>query len=83
MNFVLIGFLPGTCTVVIAMRSQFTEGQLPNETPFKSAGSDICSFSKMYQGLLEIDQACMQDDKPGWYETGKRNTALCGLESRD
>jgi len=53
------------------MRSQFRPGQLPNETPFKSARSDISSFRTLYHGVQEIDAACSaKESQPGWYEIG-------------
>lgn len=62
----------GTCVVVIAMRSQFKQGQLPNETPFRSARSDISSFRKLYLGVEEINGTCVgPEGQPGWYETGE------------
>lgn len=73
-------FFSGTCTVVIAMRSQFRKGELPNETPFRSARSDISSFQKLYHGVLQIDEACCaKESAPGWYETGKSLPFCLGI----
>lgn len=54
------------------MRNQFKEGELPAETPTRSAGSDISSFSQIHQGLLDIDSKCSsENNEPGWYPLGK------------
>ncbi|KAL6716610.1 hypothetical protein ACLMJK_006178 [Lecanora helva] len=68
-------FAHGTCTVAIAMRNQFNWGELPHETPFRSAPSDVSSFQKIYQGVLEINNECVEmDGQPGWYESGDLNS---------
>ncbi|KAF6231637.1 hypothetical protein HO173_010169 [Letharia columbiana] len=66
----------GTCYVVIAMRNMFVEGELPGETPSKSAGSDISSFAELYQNALEIYAECSQPEvnQPGWYPAGDLNS---------
>ena len=62
---------PGTCVVAIAMRNQFDWGELPHEIPFRSAPTDISSFKKLYQGILEIDTECVsKHGEPGWYQSG-------------
>ena len=65
-----VDILTGTCFVVIAMRNQFKQGELPAETPSPSAGSDISSFEQIYRGLLAIDGKCAKDGNPGWYPAG-------------
>lgn len=67
----------GTCFVVIAMRNMFVEGELPGETPSKSAGSDISSFAELYQNALEIYAECSQPEvnQPGWYPAGRPPTS--------
>lgn len=61
----------GTCTIVIAMRSEFSEGQLPNETPKRSARSDVSSFATLFTGVKKIYEECVVGgNQPGWYETG-------------
>lgn len=65
----------GNCVVAIAMRNQFDWGELPHETPFRSAPSDISSFQKLYQGVLEINAECAsKNGQPGWYQSGKHPT---------
>ncbi|KAL9069679.1 MAG: hypothetical protein Q9161_005380 [Pseudevernia consocians] len=66
----------GTCFVVIAMRNMFMEGELPGETPFKSAGSDISSFSQLYQNALDVYAKCSAPEvnQPGWYPAGDLNS---------
>lgn len=64
----------GTCFIVIAMRSQFKEGELPAETPSPSAGSDVSSFAQIFRGLALIDYKCAQDGIPGWYPAGDLNS---------
>lgn len=63
---------PGTCFVVIAMRNMFVEGELPGETPSKSAGSDISSFTDLYQNALDVYGKCSNPkvNEPGWYPAG-------------
>ena len=62
--------LTGTCFIVIAMRSQFKEGELPAETPSPSARSDVSSFAQIYRGLDAIDRNCARYGVPGWYPAG-------------
>lgn len=61
------------------MRNQFREGELPGESPFRSAGSDISDFQKLYQAALETYAACGKPElsEPGWQPAGKR----CILEA--
>lgn len=67
---------PGTCFVVIAMRNMFVEGELPGETPSKSAGSDISSFTDLYQNALDVYGKCSNPEvnEPGWYPAGDLNS---------
>ena len=62
----------GTCYVVIAMRNMFVEGELPGETPTTSAGSDISSFTELYQHAQDIYGKCSNPEvnEPGWYPAG-------------
>ena len=71
-------FEPGTCYVVIAMRNMFVEGELPGETPYRSAGSDISSFAELYQNTLEVYSKCATPEvnQPGWYPAGKAPISL-------
>lgn len=74
-RLVLVGVLTlelGTCYVVIAMRNMFLEGELPGETPSRSAGSDVSSFSELYQNALEVYAQCSEPEinRPGWYPAG-------------
>lgn len=73
----------GTCYVVIAMRNMFVEGELPGETASKSAGSDISSFSELYQNTLEIYAKCSAPEvsEPGWYPAGRSPTSFNGTVS--
>lgn len=66
----------GTCYVVIAMRNMFVEGELPGETPSRSAGSDISSFAELYQNALDVYAECSEPEvnKPGWYPAGDLNS---------
>ena len=63
---------PGTCSVVIAMRNMFVQGELPGETPTRSAGSDISSFTVLHQSALEVYSQCCNPavNKPGWFPAG-------------
>ena len=75
-GLMLIGRLtlePGTCYVVIAMRNMFVKGELPGETPSRSAGSDISSFAELYQNALDVYAKCGKPEvnKPGWYPAGR------------
>lgn len=57
------------------MRNQFDWGELPHETPFRSAPSDISSFQTLYQGVREINAECAsKNGQPGWYQSGKHPT---------
>ncbi|CAF9935767.1 hypothetical protein IMSHALPRED_010339 [Imshaugia aleurites] len=66
----------GTCFVVIAMRNMFVKGDLPGETPSRSAGSDISSFRELYQNAMDIYAKCSepQINEPGWYPAGDLNS---------
>ena len=63
----------GTCYVVIAMRNMFVEGELPGETPTTSAGSDISSFTQLYQYAEDVYTRCTRPgvSNPGWYPAGR------------
>ena len=67
----------GTCYVVIAMRNMFVEGELPGETPTTSAGSDISSFTELYQNALDVYAKCSNSEvnEPGWYPAGRPPTS--------
>ena len=69
---------PGTCFVVIAMRNMFVEGELPGETPSRSAGSDISSFTELYQNALDVYSTCgaPEVNQPGWYPAGKASISF-------
>lgn len=71
-------FRLGTCYVVIAMRNMFVEGELPDEIPFKSAGSDISSFTQLYQNAQDIYGKCSNPEvnEPGWYPAGRLPVSL-------
>lgn len=73
-NILTLGL--GTCAIVIAMRNQFVKGELPGETPSKSAGSDISSFTQLYQNALDIYAKCSEPEvnQPGWYPAGRLPT---------
>lgn len=73
----------GTCYVVIAMRNMFVEGELPGETPSRSAGSDISSFAELYQNALDVYAKCGEPEvnKPGWYPAGNSLTSLSQIVS--
>ena len=62
----------GTCYVVIAMRNMFVEGELPGEIPFKSAGSDISSFTQLFKNAQDVYGKCSNPEvnEPGWYPAG-------------
>lgn len=66
----------GTCFVVIAMRNMFVEGELPGETPSRSAGSDVSSFTQLYQNALDVYSTCgtPEVNQPGWYPAGDLNS---------
>ena len=68
----------GTCIVVIAMRNMFVKGELPGETPSRSAGSDISSFSELSQNAQAVYAKCSapQVNAPGWYPAGKAPTSF-------
>lgn len=68
----------GTCYVVIAMRNMFVEGELPGETPSRSAGSDISSFTELYQNALDVYGKCSNPEvnEPGWYPAGWAPTSF-------
>lgn len=55
------------------MRNMFVEGELPGETPSRSAGSDISSFAELYQNALDVYAECSEPEvnKPGWYPAGE------------
>ena len=54
------------------MRNTFKEGELPAETPRRSAGSDVSSFQQVYQALLDVDKKCSEPHgQPGWHPVGK------------
>lgn len=55
------------------MRNMFMEGDLPGETPTTSAGSDISSFTELYQNALAIFAECSEPtvNLPGWYPAGR------------
>ena len=58
--------------VVIAMRSQFKEGELPFEMPSPSALSDVASFEDLWRGLQAVARKCSHPfGEPGWYPAGK------------
>ena len=63
----------GTCFIVIAMRNMFVAGELPGETPSTSAGSDISSFTELYQNAKDVYETCSNPEinKPGWYPAGR------------
>ena len=63
----------GTCYVVIAMRNMFVEGELPGEIPFKSAGSDISSFTQLFKNAQDVYGKCSNPEvnEPGWYPAGR------------
>ena len=58
------------------MRNMFVKGELPGETPSRSAGSDISSFSQLYQNALDVYAQCSEPEKsePGWYPAGRTPT---------
>ena len=60
------------------MRNMFVEGELPGDTPFKSAGSDISSFSQLYQNALDVYAKCSAPEvnQPGWYPAGNSPTSF-------
>ena len=66
-------FEPGTCFIVIAMRNMFVKGELPGETPSRSAGSDISSFTQIYQNAQDVYGTCSNPEvnQPGWYPAGR------------
>lgn len=68
----------GTCYVVIAMRNMFVEGELPGETPFRSAGSDISSFTQLYHNAQDVYGRCSNPEvnEPGWYPAGRPPTSI-------
>ena len=55
------------------MRNMFVKGELPGETPSRSAGSDISSFRELYQNAMDIYAKCSepQINEPGWYPAGR------------
>lgn len=55
------------------MRNMFVKGELPGETPTTSAGSDISSFSQLYDYVQDVFDKCSNPEvnKPGWYPAGK------------
>lgn len=63
----------GTCFVVVAMRNMFVAGELPGETPSRSAGSDISSFTQIYQNAQDVYGKCSNPEvnQPGWYPAGR------------
>lgn len=68
----------GTCFVVIAMRNMFVKGELPGETPSKSAGSDISSFTQLFKNAQDVYGECSNPDvsAPGWYPAGGFSMSL-------
>lgn len=60
------------------MRNMFVEGELPGETPSRSAGSDISSFTELYQDALDVYAKCSEPEvnKPGWYPAGRSLTSF-------
>lgn len=58
------------------MRNMFVEGELPGEAPSRSAGSDISSFSQLYQNALDVYAKCSAPEvnQPGWYPAGNSPT---------
>ena len=55
------------------MRNMFVKGELPGETPSPSAGSDITSFTQLYQYVLDVFDKCSNPEvnKPGWFPAGR------------
>ena len=66
----------GTCTVALAMRVDFVEGELPHEPPTtQSAPSDVSSFGRLYFAAQAIADECVaRERKPGWVAEGECNS---------
>ena len=76
--------ITGTCTVVIAMRNMFKLGELPGEKPFRSAGSDISSFTQLFKAIEDVNYKCNEPYRePGWYPAGECSGRIAQLYEVD
>ena len=68
----LIAIPTGTCTIALAMRIDFGDGELPGESSKKEfALSDISTFQRLYDAAKAVDKACVTTrGLSGWHAEG-------------
>jgi len=63
----------GTCILALAMRRDFPPGQLPMETRFAFAASDMATYKDLYHVAQAIIETCQSEGsvRPGWVAAGE------------